>query len=110
MSLYYVNVNRFKGTLAQVQAFSKGHSTAELDIVLDSVVLKTGEQISDHFAIFALAAKLENQPEDIYAYASGGKLATSASIFGHTAAALQDLDLTPQSTGSPVWISIPWCG
>jgi hypothetical protein len=87
-----------KGKITHAQAFSKGHSDAQLEIVLDSVVPKTGEQFSNHFAIFALAAHLEKQPDDINSSGGRQRLATSAGISGQVTAP-SDLDLTPQSTG-----------
>ena len=87
-----------KGTITQVQEFSKGKSSAELDIVLDNVVPKTGEQFSNHFAIFALAAKQEKQPDDIYSSGGKQKEATSASVSGQVVAP-RDRELTVQSTG-----------
>jgi len=87
-----------KGTITQVQAFSKGHSGAELDIVLDTVAPKNEQPITNHFAIFALSAKLEKQPDDINEAGGKGRMATSASISGQVVAQ-HDLDLTPQSNG-----------
>lgn len=87
-----------KGTITQVQAFSKGHSNAQLEIVLDNLVPKTGEQISNHFAIFALAAKIEKKPEDIYSTKGYQGLANSASISGQVGGR-NDLDVTPQTIG-----------
>jgi hypothetical protein len=88
-----------KGTITQAQQFSKGNSNAEFDIVLDTVVSKTGEQFANHFAIYALSAKGESQPGDMYA--SGGKqrLASSAGVSGQVNAPRGDVDLTPQSVG-----------
>lgn len=88
-----------KGTITQVQAFSKGKSKAELEIVLDNVVPKTGEQFSNHFAIFALSAKLPQKPDDFYASGGRGALAKSASVSGGQVGGANDADVTPETTG-----------
>ncbi|MGB7729303.1 MAG: hypothetical protein WBL50_14825 [Candidatus Acidiferrum sp.] len=85
-----------KGTVTQVQAFSKGKSDAAFEITLDSVAPKGGEQFPDHFAIYALSAKLEEQPGDLYSSKKG--LATSAGISGQTNAP-KNTDITPETTG-----------
>ncbi|MGB2662852.1 MAG: hypothetical protein WAK48_02535 [Candidatus Acidiferrum sp.] len=85
-----------KGTVTQVQAFSKGKSDAAFEISLDRVVPKGGEQFPDHFAIYALSAKLEEQPGDMYTSKKG--LATSAGISGQ-AGAPKNTDITPETTG-----------
>jgi hypothetical protein len=87
-----------KGTVTQVTPYAKGGSGAELDISFDSVSEKGGEQIPAHFAIYALSAHLEKQPDDMYN--SGGKkqLATSASISGKVDAP-RDNELKPETTG-----------
>ncbi len=90
--------SQIKGTLSKVESYSKGHSNADLEIVLDSVVPKNGTPVPNHFAIFALSAKVEEQPGDIYATKGKQGLANSASVSGQ-AGGLQALDLTPQSTG-----------
>jgi len=71
-----------KGTVTEVQAFSKG-SSAQLEIAFDRVAAKDGEQIPAHFAVYALAAQLEKQPGDIYATQGYKGLANSASVSGH---------------------------
>jgi hypothetical protein len=85
------------GTVTQVTPYSKG-SAAELDISFDNVGVKGGEQSPAHFAIYALWAKLEKQPDDMYL--SGGKkqLATSAAISGQVEAP-RDNELRPETTG-----------
>jgi hypothetical protein len=91
-----------KGTITQVQAFSKGHSNAEVQIVFDNVIPKNGQQISTHFAMFALAAKLEKQPGDVYATSGYKGLADSASTSGRasgTADTGGTADVTPQTVG-----------
>ncbi|MGB2635993.1 MAG: hypothetical protein WAM58_18840 [Candidatus Acidiferrum sp.] len=85
-----------KGTVTQVQAFSKGQSSASFEIALDTAVPKGGQQISNHFAIFALSAKVEEQPADIYN--DKKDLATSASISGGVNAP-RKMDISPESTG-----------
>jgi len=70
-----------KGTVTEVQAFSKG-SSAQLEIAFDRVAAKDGEQIPAHFAVYALAAQLEKQPGDIYATQGYKGLANSASVSG----------------------------
>jgi hypothetical protein len=87
-----------KGTVTQVTAYSKGGSGAELDLSFDSVGEKGGEQIPAHFAIYALSAHLEKQPDDMYN--SGGKkqLATSASISGRVEAP-RDNEFGPETVG-----------
>ncbi len=85
-----------KGTVTQVETFSKGKSDAAFGITLDSVVPKGGEQFPDHFAIYALSAKLEEQPGDMYTGKKG--LATSASISGQTNAP-KNTDITTETTG-----------
>ena len=88
--------SQIKGTVTQVQPFSKGKSSATLEITLDTVALKGEEQFSNHFAIYALSAKLEEQPGDIY---TGKKnMATSAGISGQTSAPTK-LDISPETTG-----------
>jgi hypothetical protein len=89
--------SQIKGTIANVQA-AKGKSNAEMDIVLDTVIPKDGQQFTNHFGIFALSAKLEKQPDDIYNSGGKGKLANSAGISGQTVAP-HDTDITPQTTG-----------
>jgi hypothetical protein len=89
---------QIKGSISQVQEYSKGKSNAELDIVFDNVVPKGGEAFSNHFAVYALAAKLEKQPDDIYSSGGTKRLAASAGISGQVEAP-RDRDLTPQSTG-----------
>ncbi len=85
-----------KGTVTQAQAFSKGKSDAAFEISLDSVVPKGGEPFLDHFAVYALSAKLEEQPGDLYTGKKG--MATSASISGQTSAP-KKTDITPETTG-----------
>lgn len=63
---------------------------------MDRVVPKGGEQFPDHFAIYALSAKLEEQPGDMYTSKKG--LATSAGISGQ-AGAPKNTDITPETTG-----------
>jgi hypothetical protein len=89
-----------KGTIAQVQSFSKGKSGAELDIVFDTVVPKNGGQTSTHLLIYALAAKMDQAPtpEDIYATQGYKGAANSAAISGH-AGGPNGNQLTPESTG-----------
>ena len=53
------------GQVALAYAFSKGDSTAKLEIVLDKVVAKSGEQIPTYLAIYALAAKNDQTKEDL---------------------------------------------
>jgi hypothetical protein len=53
------------GQVALAYAFSKGDSTAKLEIVLDKVVAKSGEQIPTYLAIYALAAKYDPTKEDL---------------------------------------------
>jgi hypothetical protein len=53
------------GQVALAYAFSKGDSTAKLEIVLDKVVAKSGEQIPTYLAIYALAAKNDPTKEDL---------------------------------------------
>jgi hypothetical protein len=53
------------GQVALAYAFSKGDSTAKLEIVLDKVVAKSGEQIPTYLAIYALAAKNDPAKEDL---------------------------------------------
>jgi hypothetical protein len=85
-----------KGTVTEVQAFSKG-SSAQLEIAFDHVTAKDGEQIPAHFAVYALAAQLE-KPGDIYATEGYKGLGTSASVSGRTVAPAEE-DFTPQTTG-----------
>ena len=87
-----------KGTVTQATPYSKGGSGAELDISFDSVGEKGGEQIPAHFAIYALSAHLEKQPDDMYN--SGGKkqLATSASISGRVQSP-RDNEFGPETVG-----------
>jgi hypothetical protein len=86
-----------KGTVSQVQESSQGKGS-EVDIVFDSVAPKSGGQFPNHFAIFALAAKLEKQPDDIYSSGGTKRLATSAGISGQVDAP-RNQDLTAQSNG-----------
>src|SRR5580700_12059162 len=53
------------GQVALAYAFSKGDSTAKLEIVFDKVVTKSGEQIPTYLAIYALAAKNDPTKEDL---------------------------------------------
>jgi hypothetical protein len=53
------------GQVALAYAFSKGDSTAKLEIVLDKIVAKSGEQIPTYLAIYALAAKNDPTKEDL---------------------------------------------
>jgi len=53
------------GQVTLAYAFSKGDSTAKLEIVLDKVVAKSGEQIPTYLAIYALAAKNDPTKEDL---------------------------------------------
>jgi len=87
-----------KGTVTQVTPYAKGGSGAELDISFDGVSEKGGQQIPAHFAIYALSAHLEKQPDDMYN--SGGKqrVAAAASISGQVKAPSTD-DLQPDTTG-----------
>lgn len=87
-----------KGTLTQVTPYAKGGSPAELDISFDNVGEKGGEQIPAHFAIYALSAKLEKQPDDMYTSGGTKQLATAASISGKVDA-LRDNELAPETTG-----------
>jgi hypothetical protein len=87
-----------KGTIAQVGAFSKGKSGAELEVVFDVVAPKTGEQISTHLIIYALAADVPAQPDDIYSAKGKQGLANSASISGQ-AGGPNGVELSPQTVG-----------
>lgn len=87
-----------KGTVTQVTPYAKGSSAAELDIAFDNVGEKGGEQIPAHFAIYALSAKLEKQPDDMYNSGGTKQLATAASISGKVDAP-RDNELTPETTG-----------
>jgi hypothetical protein len=89
--------SQIKGTIGQVQEYSQGKGS-EVDIVFDSVVPKSGGEFPNHFAVFALAAKLEKQPDDIYSSGGTKRLGTSAGISGQVQAP-RDQDITPQSTG-----------
>ena len=53
------------GQVALAYAFSKGDSTAKLEIVLDKVVAKSGEQIPTYLALYSLAAKNDPTKEDL---------------------------------------------
>jgi hypothetical protein len=53
------------GNVTLAYAFSKGDSTAKLEIVFDKVVAKSGEQIPAYLAIFALAAKNDPTADDV---------------------------------------------
>jgi hypothetical protein len=53
------------GQVSLAYAFSKGDSTAKLEIVLDKVVANSGEQIPTYLAIYALAAKNDPTKEDL---------------------------------------------
>jgi hypothetical protein len=91
--------SKISGTITQAQA-AQGKSNATLEIVLDSVAPKDGQPFSNHFGIFALAAKRENQPDDIYSSGGKGRLASSAGVSGQTTAPSHgDSDLTPQTMG-----------
>jgi hypothetical protein len=91
--------SKISGTITQAQA-AQGKSNATLEIVLDSVEPKDGQPFSNHFGIFALAAKRENQPDDIYSSGGKGRLASSAGVSGQTTAPSHgDSDLTPQTMG-----------
>lgn len=87
-----------KGTLAQVTTYSKGSSNADLELVLDSVVPKEGQSFSTHLVIYALAAKQEQKPEDMYSTQGRKGLANAASISGQVNAPTAS-DLTPETTG-----------
>jgi hypothetical protein len=88
-----------KGTIAQVGVFSKGKSGAELEIVFDAVAPKTGEQISTHLIIYALAADVPAQPDDIYSSKGKQGLANSASVSGQAGGPNAAGELTPQTVG-----------
>jgi len=89
-----------KGTVTQVQSFSKGKSNAELDFVFDTVVPKTGEQTSTHLLIYALAAKMDHAPapEDLGARKGLAGVANSAAISGHVGGQYPDV-ITPETVG-----------
>lgn len=87
-----------KGTVAQVTPYSKGGSGAELDISFDSVANKGGDPIPAHFAIYALSAHLEKQPDDMYKSGGTKQLANAATISGKVEAP-RDNDLKPETTG-----------
>jgi hypothetical protein len=53
------------GQVALAYAFSKGDSTAKLEIVFDKIVAKSGEQIPTYLAIYALAAKNDPTKDDL---------------------------------------------
>jgi hypothetical protein len=53
------------GQITQVNPFSQGVDSAELEIVFDKVVPKSGEPISTHLAIYALAAKRIDRTDDL---------------------------------------------
>jgi hypothetical protein len=87
-----------KGTIAQVTAFAKGKSPADLEVVFDTVLPKTGEQISTHLLIYALARDVPAQPGDIYSSGGTQRLATSASVSGHVGSP-ESGDITPETIG-----------
>jgi hypothetical protein len=87
-----------KGTLTEVTPYSKGSSNGELDLVLDSVFPKQGQTISTHLVIYALAAKQEQKPEDIYATKGYQGLANAASVSGQVEAPTAST-LSPEATG-----------
>jgi hypothetical protein len=87
-----------KGTIAQVSAFAKGKSPADLEVVFDTVLPKTGEQISTHLLIYALARDVPAQPDDIYSSGGTKRLATSAGIAGQVGAPNAG-QLTPETVG-----------
>lgn len=89
-----------KGTITQVQAFSKGKSGAELDIVFNNVIPKAGEQSSTHLLIFALSAKMDQAPppEDIGSTKGKQGLANSAGISGQVGGPYAT-ELTPETVG-----------
>lgn len=86
------------GTVTQVTPYSKGRSGAELDISFESVGEKGGEQIPAHFAIYALWAKLPQQPDDMYLGNGKKGLADSAGISGGVEA-VRNEELRPEMTG-----------
>ncbi|MGB9419962.1 MAG: hypothetical protein WBR26_25880 [Candidatus Acidiferrum sp.] len=88
-----------KGTITGVQGFSKGKSGAELDMVFDNVSGKGGEQASTHLIIYALAADVPQQPDDIYNSGGRQRLATSASISGGLEGGPHGGGLTPETVG-----------
>jgi hypothetical protein len=53
------------GHVTLAYAFSKGDSTAKLEIVFDKVVAKSGEQIPAYLAIYELAAKSDPTADDV---------------------------------------------
>jgi hypothetical protein len=53
------------GQITKVNPFSQGVDSAELEIVFDKVVPKSGEPISTHLAIYALAAKRIDRTDDL---------------------------------------------
>jgi hypothetical protein len=75
--------------VTQGTAYSKG-GDAELDITFDDVGEKGGQPIPAHFAIYALSAHLEKQPDDIYNSGGMQRVATSASVSGHVQAPRSD--------------------
>lgn len=87
-----------KGKATQVRAFSEGKSKARIEVVLDSVVPKSGEPIPNHFAVFALSATIEQRTGDLYVTKRKQGSANAASLSGQVGVA-NALDLTPQTTG-----------
>jgi hypothetical protein len=53
------------GQVTLCNAFSKGNSNSKLEIVFDKVIAKSGEQIPDYLAIYALAAKSDPTTDDL---------------------------------------------
>jgi hypothetical protein len=90
--------SQVKGTITQVEGASKGHPGSQIDVVLDSVVPKNGQPAPNHFAIYAVSAKIEAQPGDIYSSGGTGRMAASAGIAGQVSAPGHE-EFSPQSTG-----------
>ena len=54
------------GRITHVNAYSKGEFNGKLEIVLDHIALKSGEQISSYFAISALLVRQEQETNSRY--------------------------------------------
>ena len=71
------------GRITQVTAYSKGVLNGKLEIVLDHIALKSGEQISSYFAICALFVRREQETDNLYDPRGMEATANRAGTAGH---------------------------
>ncbi len=70
------------GQVTLVSAYSKGNSNANLEIVFDNIVAKSGEQIPTYLAINALAAKSDPAADDLQDGRGLAATSTKAGVAG----------------------------